>query len=73
MVDAKRFTFLNDLRSLRHSVRSTSLCSSDDRLLCSPYSRARCSTAEISHLAQRIENLSHWKIPASQGASSRYI
>ena len=26
------FTLLNDLRSLRHSVRSTSLCSSDDKL-----------------------------------------
>jgi hypothetical protein len=38
-------TLLNDLRSLCHSVRSTSLCSSDDRIWTSCW-RVRSSTLE---------------------------
>ncbi len=43
------FTSLNELRSFRHSMRSASLCSSDDRL-CISCSRVRCSTAESTRL-----------------------
>ena len=45
------FTFLNELRSLNHSMRSTSLCSSDDKQ-CASCSRVRCSTAENIRLSE---------------------
>ena len=54
------FTFLNGLRSLRHSVRSTSLCSSDDRLctLCSKvrllYYRSLCKFVKSSIQLSRL-------------------
>ena len=44
------FKLLNDLSSLRHPIRSTSLCSSDDRP-CASCRRVRCSNAENTWLS----------------------